>query len=269
MKLREELAVKPGRKVRMDGFDPAGTLGLRNNASLKDRLEENLARLDELQYLLYAEGERALLVVLQGMDAAGKDGTIRHVMSGVNPQGCKVTSFREPSAEERRHDFLWRVHQAVPPRGDIGIFNRSHYEDVLIVRVHRLVPKSVWSKRYKEINTFERALSDNGVTLLKFFLNVSNKEQKKRLVRRLKDPTRFWKASPADFEERDLWDDYMKAYEDALTRCSTPWAPWFVIPSDKKWFRNFAVSQIIVETLEAMHMQFPPPAFDISKIKVR
>jgi PPK2 family polyphosphate:nucleotide phosphotransferase len=190
-------------------------------------------------------------------------------MSGLNPQGCRVTSFKVPSAEEASHDFLWRIHQAVPPHGEIGIFNRSHYEDVLVVRVHQLVPKSVWSARYDEINAFETLLGENGVTILKFFLHISKQEQKERLEARLKDSTRNWKISPADLKERERWGDYVKAYEAVLSRCSTTAAPWFVIPSNKKWFRNLVVSQIIVETLERMNPKFPKPPFDISKLKVK
>jgi PPK2 family polyphosphate:nucleotide phosphotransferase len=261
--------VKPNARVRLEDFDPNDTAGFEKGNKTDAHLEKNIARMDELQYRLYAESRRALLIVLQGMDASGKDGTVRHVMSGLNPQGCCVTSFKVPSAEEAKHDFLWRIHQAVPAHGDIGIFNRSHYEDVLVVRVHKLVPKAVWSARYDEINTFEKLLGENGVTILKFFLHISKQEQKERLEERLKDPNRNWKIGPADLKERERWGDYVKAYEAALSRCSTPAAPWFVIPSNKKWFRNLAVSQIIVETLERMNPKFPKAAFDISKLKVK
>ena len=200
------------------------------------------------------------------MDAGGKDGTIRHVMTGVNPQGCKVTSFKAPSDEEIDHDFLWRIHKAVPGKGEIGIFNRSHYEDVLIVRVHDLVPKSVWSKRYAQINAFEQNLATSNATILKFYLHISKDEQKERFQERIDRPEKNWKVNPADFEERKYWDDYTRAYEEMLKRCSTDVAPWFVIPSNKKWFRNFAVSQIIVEALEALDMKYPKPTCDVSKI---
>lgn len=269
MNLTKEFAVKPGRKARLADWDPSYTAGFKSKSAARDAVAKNVARLDELQYLLYAEGARSLLIVFQGMDAAGKDGTIRHVMSGVNPQGCAVTSFKVPSAEEKSHDFLWRIHKAVPPKGYIGIFNRSHYEDVLVVRVHKLVPKSVWSARYDEINDFERELAESGVTTLKFFLHISAAEQKRRFEERLADPTRHWKLSPADFAERQYWKDYTDAYEDALSRCTTDWAPWFVIPSDRKWFRNLAVSRIIVETLEGLDMKFPKPSFDVSKLVVK
>ncbi len=269
MELRERLLVRPGSKVDLLKSDPAWTPGFKERDEAEDALEKNIRRLSKYQYLLYAEGRRALLVILQGMDAAGKDGTIRHVMSGVNPQSCRVTSFKTPTSAELAHDFLWRIHQAVPGRGEIGIFNRSHYEDVLIVRVADLAPKAVWSKRYEQINAFERILADNDVTVLKFFLHVSRDEQKRRLVERLRDPKKNWKVNPADFRERRRWDDYMAAYRDALEKCSSDAAPWFVIPADHKWFRNLAVSQIIVETMRSMKMRFPKPAFDLSKIRVR
>ncbi len=262
-----ELMAAPGKKVKFAKWDPEETLGWEKDHRMKASLEKTTERLDKLQYLLYAEHKRALLVVLQGMDAAGKDGTIRHVMAGVNPQGCRVTSFKVPSAEELAHDFLWRIHKAVPPRGDIGIFNRSHYEDVLVVRVHNLVPKEVWRRRYDQINEFEAILDENGVRILKFFLHISKDEQKKRFEQRIDDPDRRWKISEADFQERKYWDDYKAAYEDALTRCGTPDAPWFIIPANKKWFRNLAVSHIIAETLEGMKMKFPPPTVNVNKLK--
>jgi len=254
MDYTKELIVKPGSKVRLSdkGADFTGPYR---------------SKLAELQYRLYAESKRSVLVVLQGMDAAGKDGTIRHVMGPMNPQSCKVTSFKVPTAEELAHDFLWRIHKATPAAGEIGIFNRSHYEDVLVVRVHALAPKKVWSKRYAQINDFEKMLAANGVHILKFFLHVSRKEQLVRLKRRLKDPTRYWKANPDDFEERKHWDEYQQAYEETIARCSKPWAPWYVIPADHKWFRNLAVSHILVETLQKLDMKFPKPAFDIASIK--
>ena len=264
----KELIVTPGKKhVRLSKWDPDDTLGWDKDHKTKANLERCAKRLDDLQYLMYAERKHALLIVLQGLDAAGKDGTIRHVMDGVNPQGCRVTSFKQPSAEERSHDFLWRIHKAVPCIGDIGIFNRSQYEDVLIVRVHNLVPKSEWSKRYDEINDFERMLTQNHVRILKFFLHISKDEQKKRFQERIDDPDKRWKISQDDFKERQFWDDYTTAYEDTLSRCSTDEAPWFVIPSNKKWFRNLAVSHIITETLESMKMKFPPPTVDVKKLK--
>jgi PPK2 family polyphosphate:nucleotide phosphotransferase len=263
----EELIVKPGKKVKLSKWDPEDTLGWDKDHKMKESLDKSIERLDKLQYLLYAEHKRTLLIMLQGLDAAGKDGTIRHVMSGVNPQGCQVTSFKKPSAEEMAHEYLWRIHKAVPEYGNIGIFNRSVYEDVLVVRVHDLVPKDVWSERYDQINAFEKLLTDNNVRILKFFLHISKDEQKKRFQQRIDDPDRRWKISEADFDERKFWDDYVGAYEAALTKCSTKHAPWFIIPSNKKWFRNLAVSHIIAETLEGMHMKFPKPTVDVKKLK--
>ncbi len=263
----KELIVKPAKKVKLADYDPENTLGWDKGHKMKASLEKSLERLDKLQYLLYAEHKRALLVVLQGRDAAGKDGTIRHVMSGVNPQGCTVASFKKPTPDEMSHDYLWRIHKAVPEYGDIGIFNRSVYEDVLVVRVHNLVPKDVWSSRYDQINEFEELLHDNRVKIVKFFLHISKDEQKKRFQQRIDDPDRRWKISQADFDERKFWDDYTAAYEDVLAKCSTDHAPWFVIPANKKWFRNLAVSHIIAETLESMNMKFPPPTIDVKKLK--
>ncbi len=265
MKLRDKYLVVPGTKVRLPRWDPADTAGVDSKKKALPALEQRRRKLYELQYLLHVEKRHSLLIVLQAMDAGGKDGTIRHVMSGLNPQGCRVTSFKVPTEEELSHDYLWRIHRNVPARGEIGIFNRSHYGDVLVVRVHNLVPKRVWSKRFEQINTFERMLADNGVTIVKFFLHISKQEQRKRLQERLDDPTKHWKVSPADFEERRYWDDYTKAYEDVLYRCSTPWAPWYVIPADHKWFRNLAVADILVRTLEDLKMQFPKSQLDLSK----
>lgn len=257
MNLSGKLMAPTDKKIRLDEYDPADTLGYQNDAKTMAKLQKTIQRLDELQELFYAVKKRALLVVLQGMDAAGKDGTIRHVMSGVSPQGCSVTSFKVPNTEELAHDFLWRIHKAVPEKGMIGIFNRSHYEDVLVVRVHKLVPKTVWKARYDEINRFEKNLSENDVAILKFFLHISKEEQKKRFDERLNDPRKKWKFSKADTTERRRWDDYVTAYEAALTRCNTESAPWFIIPSDHKWFRNLAVSRILAETLEGFDMQYP------------
>jgi PPK2 family polyphosphate:nucleotide phosphotransferase len=220
-------------------------------------LPEHVKKLSGLHDLLYAEHKRSLLIVLQGMDAAGKDGTIKHVMSGVNPQGCTVTSFKEPSHIELDHDFLWRIHAAVPGKGTLGIFNRSHYEDVLIARVHGLVEPAVWKRRYDEINDFEKMLTENGVCILKFFLHMSNEEQNRRFEERQSDPDKNWKSSPADFKERKYWDQYQEAYEAAVRKCGTKDAPWYVIPSDHKWFRNFAVAEVIIQTLESFKMRFP------------
>jgi len=263
----KELRLKPGKKVDLSKLDPEETLGWEKNGAMKKALEKAVQRLDDLQYLMYAEDKRALLIVFQALDAGGKDGTIRHVMSGVNPQGCRVTPFKTPSSEEAAHDFLWRVHKAVPPRGQIGIFNRSHYEDVLVVRVHNLVPKEVWSERYQQINRFEETLAANNITVLKFFLHISKDEQKKRFMERIDDADKRWKISASDFNERKFWGEYTQAYEAALAKCGTDAAPWYVIPANKKWFRNLAVSHIIVETLEEMKMKFPPPTINIRNLK--
>jgi PPK2 family polyphosphate:nucleotide phosphotransferase len=269
MKYHKRFRVKPGARVQLEERDPEDTGGLADKTKAEKPMQKNLARLSELQYLLYAEGRRALLVVLQAMDAGGKDGTIRHVMSGLNPQSCRVTSFKAPSAAELAHDFLWRIHAAVPAKGEIGIFNRSHYEDVLVARVRGLVREEVWRARYDQINRFEEFLLKNDIRILKFFLHISKSEQRKRLEERLKDPTKNWKISPADLAERKRWGDYVEAYEDALSRCSTEEAPWFIIPANHKWFRNLAVSQIIVEALDAMDMKFPAASFDVSKVRLK
>jgi PPK2 family polyphosphate:nucleotide phosphotransferase len=266
-KLTKMLLAEPGRKLHLNKIDPNGTCGVTNKEKANAQLEKNLERLALLQYLLYAEGRRALLIVLQGIDAGGKDGTIRRVMTGFNPQGVSVTSFKAPAGEEKRHDYLWRVHKAVPGFGEIGIFNRSHYEEVLIVRVRNLVHKNVWSKRYDQINAFEEMLYESGVHVVKFFLYIDRDEQKKRFQERLEDPTKNWKFSPQDLEERKYWDEYMTAFEDAISKCSKAHAPWYVIPANKKWFRNLAVSEILVDTFEAMKLQYPKPVADLSKIQ--
>jgi PPK2 family polyphosphate:nucleotide phosphotransferase len=263
--IAKKCLVTPESGVRIADFNPAETFGLKKeDADMKPSLD----RLAELQNLLYADARHALLIVLQAMDAGGKDGTIRHVMSGVNPQGCEVTSFKVPSTEEKAHDFLWRIHKAVPKLGYIGIFNRSQYEDVLVVRVHKLLPKSVWRHRYAQINAFERILTLNKVTILKFFLNISKEEQKRRFEQRLTDPSKEWKLSLPDFEERKQWDKYMRAYQTMLRKCSTDWAPWYVIPGDHKWFRNYAVAEIIVKTLAGMDLKYPQVTADLSKLKI-
>jgi len=264
--LAKALVVKPGSRMKLGDVDPGDTHG-HDKAAAAEQLQKNLDRMSVLQYLLYAEARRSLLVVLQGIDAGGKDGTIQHVMSGLNPQGVRVTSFKVPEGAEKRHDYLWRVHNAAPEFGQIGIFNRSHYEDVLVVRVHKLVPKSVWEKRYAQINHFERMLTDNGTRIVKFLLYIDKDEQAKRFRERIEDKAKNWKFSPADLKEREHWDEYIAAYQDMLRNCSTKDAPWYVIPANKKWFRNLAVSQIIREELEAMHLKTPEPAADLSAIK--
>ena len=269
-----ELIVRPGKRARIDKIAPDSTPGFKGSLdAARTRAEEDLARdvkaVADLQYLLYAENRRSVLVVLQGMDTSGKDGVIRHVFSGINPQGCHVTSFKKPSEREMDQDYLWRIHDAVPARGEIGVFNRAHYEDVLVVRVHELVPRKVWSKRYAQINEFEHYLTDNGVTIVKCFLHISKDEQRRRLQARLDDPSKNWKFSPQDLEERKRWDDYQEAYEDALTECSTPWAPWHVIPADRKWYRNWAVASLLRQTLERLHPRTPRPVEGIRTIKVK
>jgi PPK2 family polyphosphate:nucleotide phosphotransferase len=260
--------VAPGSRVRLQDTpaDDTGKYTSREDAE-KD-LASDLERMFELQNRLYAENKRALLVILQGMDAAGKDGTISHAFSGLNPQGVQVAVFGAPSTEERRHDYLWRVHRAVPRHGNIGIFNRSHYEDVLVVRVRALVPKSVWSLRYEQINDFERMLSENGTTILKFYLHISKTEQRKRLAERLQDPNKNWKFAESDIKDRALWKDYRDAYEDVLSKCSTECAPWYIVPADHKWYRNLVVARAIVKTLADMAPKIPRPKIDVSKVEL-
>jgi PPK2 family polyphosphate:nucleotide phosphotransferase len=260
--------VEPGKKLKLSKLptDDKGDFKDRDDAA--PGTEKNLAKLDALQEVLYAESKRSILIVLQAMDAGGKDGAIRHIFSGVNPQGCSVTSFKSPSTLERAHDFLWRVHDACPARGMIGIFNRSHYEDVLIVRVHNLVPKDVWSKRYDHINNFEKMLADEGTTILKFFLHISKDEQKQRFQARLDDKDKCWKFNVGDLAERKKWDDYMEAFEEALEKTSTKHAPWYVVPSDRKWFRNWVISDTIARTMKAMDLKFPKPEEGLDKVKV-
>lgn len=254
----QSLTISPGTKIRLSDFDSRHVEGEWNKKSALKQVKANTAASADLAYKLYAENRRAVLLVLQGMDTAGKDGTIRVVMSGINPQSCQVVSFKQPSHEELDHDFLWRIHKAVPRRGNIGIFNRSHYEDVLIARVHNLVPKSRWSGRYQRINEFEEHLADSGMTILKCFLHISKEEQCERLQARLDEPTKRWKFSKADLTERKLWGDYQQAYEAALTRCNTKHAPWHIIPADRKWYRNLVVSGLLHDTLAKLDPQVPP-----------
>jgi PPK2 family polyphosphate:nucleotide phosphotransferase len=260
--------VPPGTQVNLADYDPGYTGDFTSKSEAKAERKRNTQRLQELQEVMWAEGKHALLIVLQAMDAGGKDGTIKHVMSGVNPQGCHVTSFKVPTKEELAHDYLWRIHKATPRRGYIGIFNRSHYEDVLVVRVHNLVPEDVWRQRYQQINHFEKLLADTGTTILKFFLYISKDEQKERFEARLADPRKNWKFSMGDVEERGRWDDYVSAFEDALSKCSTPWAPWYVVPANCKWYRNLAVSEVIIDALEKLDMRYPPPLADADKIVI-
>lgn len=253
--------------LSLDDRSAARPSGLPDDDTLKDDTKKLLQRLGELQAMLYADGRYALLVVLQARDAGGKDGTVRKVFGACNPLGCQVTSFKVPTPLELSHDYLWRVHQAIPAKGMVGIFNRSHYEDVLVVRVKDIVPKAVWSKRYAEINEFERMLDDNRVKILKFFLNISRDEQAKRLRDRLSDPTKNWKFRAGDLDDREQWDDYTKAYRDALKQCSTPWAPWYVVPADDKKARNYLIARTVVETLDNLGLRYPKAGKDVLRLK--
>lgn len=263
----DRFRVRAGTRVKLKNIDAS----FKDKHESQDDAAEEIAHYQEklhtLQDLLYAERRHSLLVCLQGMDTAGKDGTINHVLSAMNPQGCRVAAFRQPSSEEAAHDFLWRVHRVAPAKGEVVIFNRSHYEDVLVVRVHSLVPESVWALRYERINAFEKGLVEHGTHILKFYLHVSKEEQLRRFKERIDDPTKRWKISEADYRERGFWDDYVSAYEDALSRCSTQRAPWFVIPAGHKWFRNLAVARIVVERLESLNMGYPKPAVDLEHIR--
>lgn len=266
--IADRLVVRPGR-VNLAKWDAGSTPGVRDKEEAAERLKRNLERMDRLQYGLYAEGRRSLLLVFQGMDAAGKDGVIRKVATAFNPQGCRAWSFKVPTPEEAAHDFLWRIHRAAPARGEIAIFNRSHYEDVLVVRVHGLVPKRVWSERYDIINEFERRLAEHGTTILKFYLHIDRDEQLERIRARLDDPTKHWKFSEADLEERTRWKEYQRAFEDLLGRCSTKHAPWFVIPANRKWYRDVAVSEIVADTLARMDPKPVPVKLDVKRLRAR
>ncbi len=267
MNYRKTFRVSPGSRVRLKEHDPQFTDERENKKSALAKTAELQQRLQELQFRLYAEGKRSLLICLQAPDAGGKDGVVRHVIGSMNPQSCRVASFKQPSAEESSHDFLWRIERQTPKRGEVVIFNRSHYEDVLVVRVHDLVPKKIWSRRYEQINDFERRLAANGTHILKFFLHISPEEQLRRFARRLDDPARRWKISEADYTERKCWASYEAAYEDALGKCSTAEAPWFVIPSDRKWFRDLAISRIIVEAMDRLRIKLPEPTVNLTDIR--
>ncbi len=261
--------VKPGSKVKLGDWDPNDKGHFNGNKDEgKAALDPLNRRLEELQELLYAEGRHKVLIVLQAMDTGGKDGVIRHVFDGVNPQGVKVASFKQPTLPELAHDYLWRIHRHTPGSGEIAIFNRSHYEDVLVVRVHGLVPEKVWRRRYEHINSFERLLADEGTTILKFYLHIDEKEQKERLQSRLDEPEKRWKFSKGDLAERKRWPEYMEAYEDVLSKTSTEWAPWYIVPANRKWLRNLVVSQIIVETLEKLDMQWPQPEEGLESVVI-
>jgi PPK2 family polyphosphate:nucleotide phosphotransferase len=265
--LRDLLRVKPGQPFRLTGIDPDETHG-RDKESAAADLESGLARLTDLQDRLWAEAKHPVLVVLQGIDTAGKGGTLKHVMGAFQPAGCSVTSFKVPTAPELAHDYLWRVHQRTPGKGEIAIFDRSHYEDVLVVRVRGFAPKPVWSKRYDHINDWERMLADEGTTIVKFFLWISKDEQKERLQARLDEPDKHWKFRLGDLEERKRWDEYVAAYDEALERCSTDHAPWYVIPANRKWFRNLAVTEILGDTVDALKPAYPAPPEDLTGVVV-
>jgi PPK2 family polyphosphate:nucleotide phosphotransferase len=263
----DRYGVRPGQKVKLNQWDPNDkSLFEGDKSDGKKALKDLNQRLAELQELLYAEGKHKLLIVLQAMDTGGKDGAIRHVFEGVNPQGVRVASFKVPTAAELAHDYLWRVHQHTPGSGEIAIFNRSHYEDVLVVRVKNLAPPERWGRRYAHIKEFERLLAEEGTTILKFFLHIDLDEQKKRLEARRDDPSKQWKFNPGDLAERKLWADYMQAYEDAIGSTSTEWAPWYVVPANRKWYRNLVISWVIIDALERLQMRYPAPAEGIDNI---
>jgi PPK2 family polyphosphate:nucleotide phosphotransferase len=273
-RLAEPFCVTKGEKFRLKDWDPADTTGVKNKQHAQDILDAREGLLNHLQEKLYAQDRWAVLVVLQGLDAAGKDGVIKHVMSGVNPQGCEVHAFKVPSNEELDHDYLWRSHKCIPARGKIGIFNRSHYEEVLVVRVHPtllraeklpddLITKHIWDQRYEDINAFEQYLTRNGVVIRKFFLHLSKEEQKKRFLERLEDPKKNWKFSMADVNERGFWKDYQEAYEEMIQNTARKDAPWFVVPADNKWFARLIVASAIIQALDGLHLSFP----DVDKAK--
>jgi len=262
----DKFKVKPGSKVSLHKMNSAEEFGLTRERG-EYELDKDLKRLEELQYKFYAESKRSILIVLQGIDTAGKDGTIRKVMSAFNPQGVYVKSFKAPIGQETQHDFLWRIHAACPPKGSIGIFNRSHYEDVLVARVHRLESDKVLSQRVENINNFEKLLTDSGTIVLKFFLNISKDEQLSRLKSRLDDSTRNWKFSNSDVRERAFWSRYARVFESTLSATSTKCAPWYVIPSDRKWIRNLVVSEILMQTLESLNLKWPRLNVDLGKVR--
>jgi len=268
MDYRKEFVVKPGSKVKLGDIDPSYTGKRVSESKARSEIERYRAKLTQQQYLLYSERQHSLLIVLQALDAAGKDGTVNHVMSAMNPQGTTITGFKGPTALELEHDFLWRVHPHAPGKGSVAIFNRSHYEDVLVVRVHKLAPEAEWSQRYELINDFEKLLhTQNKTQIIKFFLHISKDEQLQRFKQRLDDPARNWKISDSDYKERLLWDEYTKAFEDVFAETSTKHAPWYVIPSNHKWFRNLVVSQIVADTMEDLGMKMPKPTVDLEVIR--
>lgn len=261
-------SVSPGEEMRLAAVDADQSEHYTRKKDVLGELEVQRRRIQDLQARMYAENQQGILIVLQAMDTGGKDGTIKHVFSGVNPQGCRVSSFKAPNPEEANHDFLWRYHKSAPARGRIGIFNRSHYEDVLVVRVKNLVPEEVWRERYGLIKDFEQNLTRNGISVLKFYLHISKDEQKRRLESRLADPDKRWKFSTNDIKERALWDDYQEAFEDAINNTSTEYAPWYVVPANKKWYRNLVVARTIADTLEGMNPKFPPAEKGLEKVTI-
>ena len=267
MPYAKKFIVPAKSRVKLSDIDPSFKGDHESHKDALEELTQGQATLRKLQELFYADGRKSLLICLQGMDTAGKDGTINHIFGAMNPQGCSVAPFKEPSREEKAHDFLWRIHMAAPRQGQVTIFNRSHYEDVLVVRVHKLVPESVWSARYDQINDFEKNLVANNTHILKFFLHISKDEQLKRFKDRLDDPAKQWKISEADYSERKFWDDYQSAYEEALSRCSTKIAPWYVIPANHKWFRDLAITRIVCQYLEGLNLNFPEPTVDLGRIR--
>ncbi len=269
MDFSKAFRIDPGTPFHLSDIDPDMRDPKLDKHSVRPLLADQQARLAQLQYRLYAEGRQSLLICLQGMDASGKDGTIRHVFGALNPQGCRVQAFRQPTAHELAHDFLWRIHRTTPAKGEVVIFNRSHYEDVLVSAVHGQIDGKTRKYRYQAINAFEEQLAESGTRILKFFLHIDKAEQLRRFARRLDDPSRHWKISEADYSERPFWDDYQRFYEKALTHCSTRHAPWFAIPANHKWFRNLAISGILLQTLEDMDPQLPAPKVDIEAIRQR
>ncbi|HNT53139.1 MAG TPA: polyphosphate kinase 2 family protein [Anaerolineaceae bacterium] len=260
--------VKPNQKIKLEDWDAAETSQFKGSKEDAQPRFEKLAReLGELQEVLFAEGKHKILIVFQAMDTGGKDGTVRAVFGQVNPQGVRVANFKTPTTIELAHDYLWRVHQQVPGKGELVIFNRSHYEDVLVVRVHNLVPDDVWKRRYDQINAFEQLLAEEGTTIIKFYLHIDRDEQRERLLERIDVPEKRWKFNPGDLEERQLWTDYMKAYEAVLERTSTPWAPWYIVPANRNWYRNLVVADVLVDTLSALKMAYPQPQEDITRYR--
>ncbi len=264
----EQYRIDPGKKFKLEDYSP-DDLGDFEGKKQKgmEKLAEYRGEIDRLQEVLYSEHKHRLLIVLQAMDGGGKDGTIRAVFDGVNPQGVRIASFKAPSTIELDHDYLWRIHAQTPGKGEMVVFNRSHYEDVLVVRVHNLVPKTVWKKRYQQINDFEKQLAEEGTTILKFFLHISLDEQKERFMERLDMPEKRWKFNAGDLEERKYWSDYMAAFEEAISKTSTKWAPWYVVPANRNWYRNLIVASVIADTLKSLKMEYPNPKLDVEAMK--